>query len=110
MHTMPDLTPSQVARITAVASVLAEVAPVPLHKWVGEFATEADPEQAIRIWERYTKVFDQHTQPTDTAKRKVEVLKVCLSFTRFLPSLIKDERFETLSTQEVDDICADLIG
>ena len=107
---MTDLSPSQVARINELAAVLADVAPVPLHKWLSEFATEADAEATIAEWERYAEVFNKHAKRTDPPKRKSEVLKVCLSFTRFLPTLIKDEKFETLTDVEVNAICADLAG
>lgn len=107
---MPDLSRDQVARITSVAAVLADVAPVPLHKWVAEFTTEADPDRTIAAWERYAECFRKHTKPTDSHERKLEVLKACLAYTRFLPTLIKDERFETLTDAEVDAICADLVG
>lgn len=77
-----SLTEKQVARITRIQRVFAEVYPASLEQTINDFKRDAHPDREIAVWESMATAYEQylHNQPNPLGlPRKKEAFALLLS-------------------------------
>jgi hypothetical protein len=73
------LSPEQIARITRVQKIFADVDPTPLTKWIEDFSRDQNPDREIAIWEGMAAPYEKFlTKYPLTPQGKKEAFQVVL--------------------------------
>jgi hypothetical protein len=100
-----ELPPALVARIEAIRSVLDEVYPQSMAKWLDGFQRDIKPEPEVRWWERLARCYTEYNRSHDiNAEQRQALFNVMLKLLLGLPKQDITPDLAKLPSTTPDDI------
>lgn len=107
------LSNDQLARVRRIHTLLSEVDPSSLDKWIADFEKDRDPEREIRLWEAMAEAYQSYSSTHALSlDGKQEVLQVLLirSMTADEGQVLKQSKLRVLTPRQARDVMATFRG